>query len=74
MGNHRMEHHRSRVNKVPLIVLETTIIETHKQHARVGVTQSLGASITTTNNGNSCCAQYKCCQKGSINWIYSKNG
>jgi len=29
MGNHRLEYHRFRVNIIPPIVLEMTIVETH---------------------------------------------
>ncbi len=47
MGNHRLEHHRSRVNTTPPIMSKMAIIETHKQHARIGITQSLGVGIIT---------------------------
>jgi hypothetical protein len=30
MGNHRMEHHRSQINTTSPIVLEVTVVETHK--------------------------------------------
>jgi hypothetical protein len=36
------------VNTTSPIVLETTVVETWRQHARVGVTHSLNAGITTT--------------------------
>jgi hypothetical protein len=36
------------VNTTPPIVLEVTTVKTQKQHAGVGVIQSLDASITTT--------------------------
>jgi hypothetical protein len=48
MGNHRLEHHRSQVNTTPRIVLKAAIVETQRQHARVGVTHSLDEGITTT--------------------------
>jgi hypothetical protein len=48
MGNHKLEHCRSQVNTTPPIILEATIVETQKQHVRVGVTHSLYANITTT--------------------------
>ncbi len=38
MGNHRMEHRQSRINITPPIVSQATIVETQKQHVRVGVT------------------------------------
>jgi hypothetical protein len=41
MGNHRMEHRYSRINTTPPIMLEVAIVETWKQHAKVGVTQYL---------------------------------
>ncbi len=45
MGNHKMEHCQSRINIAPPIVSETTIVETQKQHVRVGITQSIGTCI-----------------------------
>ncbi len=48
MGNCTMEHHQFRINTTPPKVLEATIVETHKQHVGVRVTQSFGACITTT--------------------------
>ncbi len=47
MGNHRLEHCRSCISIIPTIMLETTIVETRKQHARVGVIQSLDVDVTT---------------------------
>ncbi len=47
MGNHRLEQRQFRVNIVPLVVSETTIVETQRQHVGIGVTQSLNAKITT---------------------------
>jgi hypothetical protein len=43
-----MEHHQSCVNITPPIMLETIIVETWKQHARVRITQPFGAGTTTT--------------------------
>jgi hypothetical protein len=48
MGNHILEHRQSCVNTTPLITSKATIVETQKQYVKVGVTQSLGANITTT--------------------------
>ncbi len=48
MGNCKLEHCRSHVNIASPIVLEVTIVETWKQHAKVGVIQSLDVGITTT--------------------------
>ncbi len=48
MGNHRLEHHWSCVIIAPSIVSKVVVVETHKQHAKIGVIQSLDASITTT--------------------------
>jgi hypothetical protein len=48
MGNHKLEHRRSHVNTTPPIVLEATVVETHKQHVRVWVIQSLDVGVTTT--------------------------
>ncbi len=42
-----MEHRWSRINTTSLIVLKTITIKTHKQHVGIGVTQSLGACITS---------------------------
>jgi hypothetical protein len=42
-----MKHHRSLVYTAPPIVSETVVVETHKQHAKVLITKSLGAGITT---------------------------
>ncbi len=47
MGNCRMQHCHSDVNTTPPIMSKTTIVQTQKQHARIGVTQSFGAGITT---------------------------
>jgi hypothetical protein len=47
MGNQRLEHRRSQVNATPLIALKTTGVETQRQHAGIGITQSFNASITT---------------------------
>jgi hypothetical protein len=71
MGNHRMEHHRSRTNTTSPIMSEATIVETRKQPARIGVIQSLNAGITTMGVENGCYTQHGCCQKGSSNWICS---
>jgi hypothetical protein len=43
-----MEHCRFCVNTIPPIVSKVAIVETWKQHARVGVTQSFGVNVTTT--------------------------
>jgi hypothetical protein len=48
MGNHKLEHHRSRINTTPPIVLKVAIVETWRQHARIKVIQSLDVGITTT--------------------------
>ncbi len=48
MGNHMMEHHQPRVNTTSPRVLEVTIVETHTQPTRVGVTQSLNKIVTTS--------------------------
>ncbi len=48
MGNHRLEQRWFWVNTTSPIMLETVVIETRRQHAGIGVTQSLNASITTT--------------------------
>jgi len=47
MGNHKMEHHQLQINTTSPIVSEATIVEIRRQHAKVGVIQSLGAGITT---------------------------
>jgi hypothetical protein len=48
MGNHKLEHCQFRVNTTPPIVSKAIVVETQKQHARVGVTQSFDVRITTT--------------------------
>jgi hypothetical protein len=48
MGNHGLEHHQSQVNTTPPIVLKAAIVETQRQHARIGVIHSLDEGITTT--------------------------
>ncbi len=48
MGNRKLEHYRSWVHTTPPIMLETIIIETWKQHFRIGVIQSFYACITST--------------------------
>jgi len=48
MGNRRLEYYQSRVNTIPPIVLEMAVVETWKQHVRVGVIQSFDASILPT--------------------------
>jgi hypothetical protein len=46
MGNHKMEHNQLQINTTS-IVSEATIVEIRRQHAKVGVIQSLDAGITT---------------------------
>jgi len=48
MGNHRLEHCRFRVSIAPPIVSKVAVVETRKQHAKIGVTQSLDVGITIT--------------------------
>ncbi len=48
MGNYRLEHCRSRVNTIPPIVSKVEVLETRRQHVKIGVTESLDACITTT--------------------------
>ncbi len=48
MGNCKLEHRWSYVNRAPPIVLEVIIVETWKQHVKVGVIQSLNVGVTTT--------------------------
>jgi hypothetical protein len=59
MGNRKLEHCQSHVNTTPPTMLEAVIIETQKQHARVGVTQTLDASIITTILET--CTLHRCC-------------
>jgi hypothetical protein len=44
MANHRMEHHRSRINTSP-VMLEATIVETQKQHFKPGIENQRGIHI-----------------------------
>jgi cell shape-determining protein MreC len=48
MGNHKMEHHRPWINTASLTMSKAAIVETWRQHAGVGVIQSLDTCITTT--------------------------
>ncbi len=48
MGNHKLKHHQFRINTIPSIISEATIVETWKQHVGIRVIQSLDISITTT--------------------------
>jgi hypothetical protein len=48
MGNHRLEHHWTKVNKISTKVLETIVAETWRQLIGIEITQSLNAIITTT--------------------------
>jgi hypothetical protein len=61
MGNYKMEHCQSHINIAPPIVSVVVVVETQKQHARIGVIQSLGAGITTIGVENGCYAQHRCC-------------
>jgi len=47
MGNHILEQCGSRINTTSPIMLEVAVVETWKQCARIGVTQSFNAGITT---------------------------
>ncbi len=48
MGNHRLEHHRTRINTISPRVSKAIVVETKKQPARIQVIQSLNAIIATT--------------------------
>jgi hypothetical protein len=47
MGNHKLEHCQFRINTTPPITSKATVVETQKQHVRIGVTQSFDVHITT---------------------------
>jgi hypothetical protein len=46
--NHKLEHCQTRINTTSLIMLETTIVETWRQHVGIDIIQSLDVGITTT--------------------------
>ncbi len=48
MGNQRLEQHQFLINKTSPIMSKMIVIETQRQHARVGIIQSLNVGITTT--------------------------
>jgi hypothetical protein len=55
-------------------MLKVTIVETWKQHAKVGVTQSLDASITTIGVETIVTPNIDVVRRGGTNWIYNKIG